>query len=547
MSEESNQGGQHGRDKSQGNGGAPRSAQGGKGGTRRGSRGSGNSGAPADRRDDAGRQRHRGGSGTGKQYSELSPAERQRTADPARAAAFEVLRAVEADDAYANLALPGSIRRHKLDRRDAGFATELTYGALREQGRLDAVLQHCIDRPIEQVDPPVRDALRLGAYQLLNMRVPAHAALDATVALTRQLVGAGAGGFVNAVLRRVSERTPEAWEEVLRDGAKDEEDALATLSSHPAWIVRAMRQALVVHGRDAAELPALLAADNAAPTVNLVSLPGLGDPLALHEAGANPSELVPGAFLSDVGGDPGRLPGVAEGAVRVQDAGSQLVARALAFTPLPNGGPDRAWLDICAGPGGKAALLGAVAAEKGAHLEANEVAKHRGALVTQGLKAVPADAWHVEIGDGRRYNTEAPGFFDRIMLDAPCSGLGALRRRPEARWRKQPTDIPAMSKLQSELLASAIDALRPGGLLAYVTCSPHPAETVAVVEGLLRSRKDVRLLDTGAAMDAVAIPDTIGATRPADAMIGSDTGSTVQLFPHTEGTDAMFIALLTRD
>ena len=526
-----------------GNAGGGRDGQGRSGGPRRGSRGSGSS----DRRDAAGRQRHRGQGDGPRQYGALNPSERARTADPSRAAAYEVLRAVQADDAYANLALPAAIRRHGLDKRDAGFATELTYGALRGLGRLDAVIAMCTDRKLKQIDPNVLDALRLGTYQLLDMRVPAHAALSATVALTRDKVGAGAGGFVNAVLRRVSERETEEWDAAIVEAAKDETARLSVLTSHPEWIVRALRGALTTHGRDAAELPELLEADNAAPVVNLVALPGLGDVEALEEAGAVRSELVPGALLAEAGGDPARLPGVDAGAARVQDAGSQLVARALAGAKLPTGERDVAWLDMCAGPGGKAALLGALAAERGAHLEANEVAQHRAKLVVEGLRAVDQDAWHVEVGDGRRYGKEAPGFFDRVMLDAPCSGLGALRRRPEARWRKQPSDIPALSALQEQLLLAGLDALRPGGVLAYVTCSPHPAETRAVVVEVLHRRKDVRLLDTGAAVDAAALPVTVGATRPADATIGSDTGSSVQLFPHAHGTDAMFMALLTRD
>lgn len=513
------------------------------GGRPRGSRGSGTGG---DRRDEQGRQRHRGRGGAPRQYGSMAPRERSRRADPARSAAFEVLRAVSDDDAYANLALPAALRRHHLDRRDAGLATELTYGTLRETGRLDAVIARCVDRDLSKVDPPVLDALRLGAHQLLNMRVPAHAALDATVALTRDLIGAGAGGFVNAVLRRVSERSPEDWDEVLVSGARDETEALGLRTAHPAWIVRALRQALVVHGRSAAELEDLLAADNAAPAVNLVALPGLAEDLDLPGAGAEPSPLVPGAFTVAAGGDPARLPGVADGTVRVQDAGSQLVARALAAAELPVPGRDERWLDLCAGPGGKAALLAAVAAQRGAHLEANEVAEHRARLVREGLKAVPAHAWHVEVGDGRRYAEAAHGVFDRVMLDAPCSGLGALRRRPEARWRKQPSDLPELSGLQGELLRAGLDALRPGGVLAYVTCSPHPAETIAVIEDVLHGRDDVRLLDTGAVVDAICVDGAADATREADAAIGSDTGSSVQLFPHRHGTDAMFMALLTR-
>ncbi|MGO3151321.1 MAG: RsmB/NOP family class I SAM-dependent RNA methyltransferase [Galactobacter sp.] len=542
-----NGGGQRGQGNRRGQG--DRSGQGNRGsraqsrGGNRGSRGAGGS----DRRDEAGRQRHRGQGGSPRQYGSLSPAERARTADPSRATAFEVLRAVDQDDAYANLALPAAIRRHHLDRRDAGLATELTYGTLRERGLLDAVVSRCVDRPLKRVDPPVLDVLRLGAYQLLFTRIPAHAALDATVALTRDLVGAGAGGFVNAVLRRVSEKEPEEWKDLVSESAADPVESLALRYSHPAWIARVLKQALVVHGRGAGELEDLLAADNAAPAVNLVQLPGLGDDLTgeLEAAGAQRSELVPGAWSTAAGGDPHRLPGVAEGVVRVQDAGSQLVARALAEVELPGAGQDERWLDLCAGPGGKAALSGAIAAQRGAHLVANEVAEHRAELVRKGLAAVPASAWTVRAGDGRTLGKNQPESFDRIMVDAPCSGLGALRRRPEARWRKSAADIPDLTKLQTELLLSGLGALRPGGVLAYVTCSPHPAETVAVIEDVLHRRKDVTLLDTGAALDAAA-GTSVGATRPADSVIGSTTGSTVQLFPHAHGTDAMFMALLTR-
>lgn len=542
-----------GNDEARGQGGAGRrgggnsgkAGNGGKGGGQP-RRADGRSGGAGDRRDAAGRQRHRGGEGKARHYGQMAPAQRSRKADPARAAVFEVLRAVDTADAYANLALPAAIRRHRLDRRDAGLATELTYGTLRERGRLDAVISRCVDRPLDKVDPPVLDVLRLGAYQLLATRIPAHAALDATVALTRDLVGAGAGGFVNAVLRRISERSPQEWDDAIVEEAKDETERLAVLSSHPQWIVRALRQALAVHAGDAVDLPALLHADNAAPVVNLVALPGLADAIDLADAGAEPSPLVPGAWLHEAGGDPARLPGVAGGEVRVQDAGSQLVARALAGVALPDGGEDSRWLDMCAGPGGKAALLAAEAALRGAHLEANEVAEHRARLVEQALGAVAPEAVDVVVGDGRRYGKDEPASFDRIMLDAPCSGLGALRRRPEARWRKSAADIPALTTLQGELLDSGLDALRPGGVLAYVTCSPHPAETIAVIEDVLHRRKDVELLDTGVAVDAASVPGEVGATRPADAAVGSTTGSTVQLFPHRQGTDAMFMALLTR-
>ncbi|MGJ5609328.1 RsmB/NOP family class I SAM-dependent RNA methyltransferase [Micrococcus luteus] len=511
---------------------------------------------PQDRRDAQGRTRNRGRSGAGRKYSAQAPSQRSRTADPARRVAFGVVRSVHAEDAYANLVLPARIRQARLDRRDAGFATELAYGTLRGLGLYDAILTRCVDRPLEQIDPPVLDALRLGAHQLLGMRVPAHAALDATVSLVRAEIGAGASGFVNAVLRRVAERPLEEW---LADVAPADggDAALAVRASHPVWIVRALRQALAAHrgtrhisDRDA-ELAALLEADNAPPVVNLVALPVAGGAEALAAAlddGAEPGPLAPDSALHS-GGDAGRLPGVREGVLRVQDAGSQLTARALAQAPVPAAeGRAERWLDLCAGPGGKAALLAALAAERGATLVANEVAPHRADLVRQALAAVPADAWTVRAGDGRTIADapEAAPAFDRVLVDAPCTGLGALRRRPESRWRRTPADLAELTGLQAELLDAAVSVLAPGGVLAYVTCSPHVAETVVQVQDLVRRHPELELLDARTALDTVALDDLrldeaepAGAPEPADVV-----ARTAQLWPHRHGTDAMFLALL---
>ena len=509
-----------------------------------------------DRRDAQGRTRNRGRSGAGRKYSAQAPSQRSRTADPARRVAFGVVRSVHAEDAYANLVLPARIRQARLDRRDAGFATELAYGTLRGLGLYDAILTRCVDRPLEQIDPPVLDALRLGAHQLLGMRVPAHAALDATVSLVRAEIGAGASGFVNAVLRRVAERPLEEW---LADVAPADggDAALAVRTSHPVWIVRALRQALAAHrgtrhiaDRDA-ELAALLEADNAPPVVNLVALPVAGGAEALAAAlddGAEPGPLAPDSALHS-GGDAGRLPGVREGVLRVQDAGSQLTARALAQAPVPAAeGRAERWLDLCAGPGGKAALLAALAAERGATLVANEVAPHRADLVRQALAAVPAGAWTVRAGDGRTIADapEAAPAFDRVLVDAPCTGLGALRRRPESRWRRTPADLAELTGLQAELLDAAVSVLAPGGVLAYVTCSPHVAETVVQVQDLVRRHPELELLDARTALDTVALDDLrldeaepAGAPEPADVV-----ARTAQLWPHRHGTDAMFLALL---
>jgi 16S rRNA (cytosine967-C5)-methyltransferase len=454
--------------------------------------------------------------------------------------AFEVLRAVASEDAYANLVLPSRIRHHGLDKRDAGFATELSYGALRGQGTYDSILARCVDRPLDQLDPAILDALRIGVHQLLAMRVPAHAALDQTVGLARAVIGAGPSALINAVLRKVSAHTLEEWLDLLVAGESDETKIASIRYAHPEWIVRAMRQSLVAHGRSAAEINDLLEADNAAPVVNLVALPGLGSLDEALENGATPGELVEGSALSS-GGDLGRLATVREGSTRVQDVGSQLVARAMAAVDLgprtdtPDGAGER-WLDLCAGPGGKAALLGALARQQGATLLANEPAPHRAKLVSQALSAVPKDVWRVRTGDGREVGTEQPESFDRVLVDVPCSGLGALRRRPESRWRRTPKDLADLGPLQRALLTSALDAVRPGGVVAYVTCSPHPAETTAVVTDALRKRDDLELLDAGAVLDGVSLPGKLGA--------GHD--STAQLWPHIHSTDAMFLALIRK-
>jgi 16S rRNA (cytosine967-C5)-methyltransferase len=451
--------------------------------------------------------------------------------------AFEVLRAVAQEDAYANLVLPARIRNHRLDKRDAGFATELSYGALRGQGTYDAILSRCVDRPLDRLDPAVLDALRIGAHQLLAMRVPAHAALDQTVGLARAVIGAGPSALINAVLRKVSAHSLEEWLERLIAGETDQTRIASLRHAHPEWIVRAMRQALVAHGRPATEIDDLLSADNAAPVVNLVALPGLGSLDEALDDGATPGELVAGSALSS-GGDLGRLSSVRSGTTRVQDIGSQLVARALAAVEAPAGDPGNheAWLDLCAGPGGKAALLAALARERGATLLANEPAPHRAKLVSQALAAVPGDTWQVRTGDGRDVGTENPGRFDRVLVDVPCSGLGALRRRPESRWRRSPKDLADLGPLQRELLASALAAVKPGGVVGYVTCSPHPAETIAVVEDAVKKRDDLELLDAGAALDAVSLPGHLGAGH----------GLTAQLWPHIHGTDAMFLALIRK-
>ncbi len=501
--------------------------------------------SPADdaRRDARGRQRGSARSQGRTQRSAAAPSQRRRGSDPARTVAYDVLRAVDGSDAYANLVLPPLLRERRLSGRDAAFATELAYGTLRLRGRYDAVIALAASREVTAIDAPALDVLRLGVHQLLGMRVPAHAAVSETVGLAREQLGTGPSQFVNAVLRTVGRDDPQAWEQRIADAAGGDELArLAVVQSHPLWVVRALREALVGNGRSAEEITDLLAADNTAPRVTVVARPGLAEQEeVLHDAGAGtPGTLTPTAVILSGGGDPADLGSVRDGRAGVQDEGSQLVA--LALTQAPLDGPDERWLDLCAGPGGKAALLAAVAGERGARLVANEVQPHRARLVEQALRAVPADAVEdVRTGDGRVLGAEEPGSFDRVMVDAPCTGLGALRRRPEARWRRSPADLAGLSALQRDLLLSALRAVRPGGVVAYVTCSPHLAETQLVVTDALRAAGRA-----GITAERIDTPAVVRSIVPGGDVDLDDERTDVQLWPHVHGTDAMHLTLLRR-
>lgn len=424
--------------------------------------------------------------------------------DPTRAVAFHVLRAVAERDAYVNLVLPAMLAEHQIEGRDAAFATELVHGTVRRQGTYDAIIGHVASKGLGSIDPPVLDALRLGTHQLLNMRVPAHAAVSTTVDIVRREIGHKPVHFANALLRKIGQKDLAGWLEIVTAGLEGDE-ARAVRTSHPLWIVTALREAL---GGHAAQIDKLLAADNAPPRVTLVARPGLCSPEALP---GTPGKLSPYARILDEGGDPGAIPQVRDGRAGVQDEGSQLVAITLAGAQVD--GTDARWLDLCAGPGGKAALLGALAAQRGARLVANEVLEHRAELVRQGVRLL--DNVDVTTADGRHGPWE-PESFDRVLVDAPCTGLGALRRRPESRWRRSEADLADLVPLQEALLTRALELVRPGGVVAYATCSPHLRETRGVVDAVVGRRDDV------------------------------DVETTHQWWPHIDGTDAMFCALLRR-
>ena len=443
--------------------------------------------------------------------------------DPARRAAFDVLRAVSTRDAYANLALPAILRERGISGRDAAFATELAYGTCRARGLLDAVIAAAAGRPVDRIDPVLLDLLRLGAYQVLRTRVEDHAAVSTTVEQAGIEFDSARAGFVNGVLRTIARRDEASWvAELAPPAATDPVGHLAFTHAHPRWIGQAFADAL---GARAGELEALLASDDARPEVHLVARPGRLSAGELAETtGGTVGRYSPYAvYLGD--GDPGALPAVRDGSALVQDEGSQLIARALTLATLDGDDTGR-WLDLCAGPGGKTALLAALGEPVGAFVDAVEPAPARADLVQQNTAGLPVTVHRV---DGREPGL--PPGYDRVLVDAPCTGLGALRRRPEARWRRQPGDVPALAKLQRELLASAIRLTRPGGVVLYATCSPHLAETAGVVADALR-RYPVTALDT----TALLAPATD---------IGD--GPSAQLWPHRHGTDAMFAAALRVD
>lgn len=438
--------------------------------------------------------------------------------DPARRTAVDVVLAVERDAAYANLLLPRLLRERDLSGQDAAFATELSYGTLRWQGVLDVVIGAAAKRDAGSLDLEVRAVLRLGAYQLLHTRVPTHAAVSTTVDLGKEVAGHRTSGLVNAVMRRVSERDWTAWVRQLAPPSGVER--IAFEHGYPRWIAEALLEAL---DGDVVELERALAADR--PVTHLAARPGAIERDRLVELagdGATAGAFSPYAVRL-AGGDPGRIGVVQDGRAQVQDEGSQLIA--LALTRAAIEGRDERWLDLCAGPGGKAAIVARLL-PAGAVMVAAEVHPHRAGLVRDGVPRTT----HVVVADGTM-PAWRHGSFDRVLLDVPCTGLGALRRRPEVRWRRRVDDLARLVALQGALLDAAVEAVRPGGVIVYATCSPHLGETRGVVRAGLSRHTDLEQLDARPLFGGV--PE-----------LGS--GPDVQLWPHRHGTDAMYVALLRR-
>ncbi len=430
----------------------------------------------------------------------------------ARDVAIEALVRVE-EGAFSNLLLPTLLRGSGLSGRDRAFVTDLVYSSLREQRALDHLLGPFLNRPVHGLDPDARAALRLGAYQLRAGIAP-HAAVGETVsAIGRR--NPRAKGFVNAVLRHLAASGPP-WVLPTGDGVT----SLAIRTSHPDWIV-----ARLVDDLGPVDAAAVLESDNRPPAVTLRVNPHRGDPVQLTDElrvadiRVEPGVLVPDALVVTGLGDPAALPAVAEGRATPQDQASQAVVAAL--DPQPG---DRV-LEIAAAPGGKttaiAERVGARGRVVGLDLNRGRVARIVEAAARLGLTTVDP-----LVADGRALPF-VPASFDRVLVDAPCSGLGVLRRRPEARWRLEPDAPEVLARLQRELLAVAAETVRPGGVLLYSVCTLTAVETLGV---------DAWATTALADFEALAPPGS--PWRP--------HGRGALVLPSDVGSDGMFVLRLQR-
>ena len=435
--------------------------------------------------------------------------------DASRLLAFDLLTEVNRNEGYSNLLLPQALNASKLEDRDRSLVTELLYGTIRMQGKHDWVLSQISDRPWSEVDPGIIDICRLGVHQIHEMRIPDHAAVAATVEVARKRIGESKASFVNALLRSVTRKSVDDWFSPLAV-IVDPVERFSIQYSHPEWIVSAYFDLL----KDWDEVEAALIINNEPATPTLVSWPGFSTQQDLIDIGGEPTDFSP--YGVHWKGNPGSLDLIKARKIGVQDEGSQLVAEVFAKAAA-----GASWLDLCAGPGGKAALLSSIARQRDIRFTANEISQARAVLVSQ---VVHGD--RVLVSDGRTIGASSEKF-DAILIDAPCTGLGALRRRPEVRWRRTLQDLRALTQLQRELVDSAIQALKPGGVLGYATCSPHLAETSIQIADIKKKHSDVQQI----IVDQF-LPSTLeGAVRD----------GAMSLWTHKHGTDAMYLALFRKD
>jgi 16S rRNA (cytosine967-C5)-methyltransferase len=410
-----------------------------------------------------------------------------------------VLRRVHGQGAWSTLAMPGILARSGMDARDRAFAANLAYSTLRWEGTLDWALAQVVTRPLEQVEPPLLDVLRLGAWQVLYGSTPDRAAVGTAVDLARSAVAPRATGFVNGVLRGLARRRDSLpWP------SEDTDEGLGLKLGYAPWIVAEAR------ARFGSRARAVLEAGNEPPGLTLRAT---GDRNALlaelraAQVGAEPGRWAPEAVRAP-GVDPSALAAVAERRAVPQDEASMLVARAAAAGI----GAGRLALDACAAPGGKATHL----AQLGLRVVAADVHPRRASLI-RGVPVIVADGLAPPFG---------PGSFDVVLVDAPCSGLGTVRRRPDVRWRRAPDDPRRLGELQRGLLERLAPLVRPGGRLLYSACTWPVAETAAVAEAFLAEHGHAFTVEAADVAGAGTLLDDLG----------------VQLAPDRDGTDAMYVS-----
>jgi 16S rRNA (cytosine967-C5)-methyltransferase len=447
-----------------------------------------------------------------------------------REIAFEVLMDIDNRERFAHLAVPAALSESNLDARDRALLTELVYGVIRRRLSLDWLLSKFSTRPISQVEPEAVNLLRLGLYQLFFMdKIPEHAAVSTSVDLSKKYLRYGADKFVNAVLRRATRENPE---DLWPDRTEDEIRYLSVYYSHPEWLVKLWSLEL---GLETTE--SLLAADNERPHVTLrtntlkITREQLIDQLKKAGVEARPGLYSPEAVVVDRQVPPGMF---REGLAYVQDEASMLVGRVVG----PAAGD--IVVDIGAGPGGKTSHIAQLMNNEG-RIIAVDANKSRLDLVERNCHCLGVGNVETMLANALESLTGLIHDVDRVLVDAPCSGLGVLARRPDSRWRKKAVDVGDLAALQLRMLEQAARLLRPGGILVYSVCTITQAETVGVTGAFLAANPEFKAVPFHL---ADLRSNTTGPDLPKWALVAPE--GELQLWPHIHGTDGMFIAKLAR-
>ncbi len=444
-------------------------------------------------------------------------------AKTAREISLEVIHRVHKTGSYANLLLPKKLQESDLDRRDKAFATELTYGTLRAKGTLDWIIQQFSKQKLDKIPDLVLDLIRMSVYQIMYMDVPDHAAVNEAVLIAKKNFHPGIAKFVNGLLRTIArEKDNLPWP----DKGKDPVRYISLRYFHPLWIVKSWIDEFGIE-----ETEALCEADNRPPklTIRVNTLKTTPEKLAaeLKEAGwqVEPGMYLPEALAVKGGGDITRLPQFKEGQFYIQDESSMIIAHVV--DPQPG----ETILDVAAAPGGKTTHMAQLMHNKGQILSV-DVNPNRVNLLKQNIQRMGATIAQAVKADATKLKPVVKKPVDRILCDAPCSGLGVLARRPDARWTKNPEQIEELSSLQTEIITAVADFVKPGGVLVYSVCTLTRQETTLVVDRFLRIREDFYVDDV-----APYLPEPLR---------GDVRDGMIQLLPSKHGIDGLFIARLRR-